>query len=560
MESYLDNTPLWDLSHASNFSQLEDSDFLALLQKQFPNGTVSQDPSYVDGVNPQNISRYSLPSMTPPSEDSSPSPPNTTNEQGVEDGGDPALKRKASDGDFEQGPSSKSQHTGQFSLHDPLRWLTRCLMRSEHQEIFFQHSQKIQWHRDICTSQRAFRERKEKHVKDLEDKVAALEAKNEAAQSENENLRDLLTRLQHENLSLKQSSFTFAVPKNGSSTSETPQASTSFASQSPAFVSSSSSGSVISPNPSPAKLANPLEWSSLTTFDPAMLSLLDDTPQPTATDGAMAMDFGFGSGMSNTGLSPIMPFTTIASNPMFMSFASSFDTPIPEQGSPFHNFEASPFSSWSSPSTIPSSQDTSTLDDLLAGYLARSADYSSMSTPLSTASDSPITHHPNTNNKNSTSHSPAAFSSQSSPSSTISDPLFDSTRDSSVSDSEIPPEVLEQHQKGECPRTKGELAQRIASSGPSPFAPPTIRKTNDSVLGNVITCEGTSLPKTQKSDQNIEVLSAWRSITSNPRFKDIDINNLCSEFTAKAKCDGSKVVLEPQGVNHIIQNLSSQKK
>lgn len=558
MESYLDNTPLWDLSHASNFSQLEDNDFLALLQKQFPNGTVSQDPSYVDGVNPQNISRYSLPSMTPPSEDSSPSPPNTTNEQGVEDGGDPALKRKASDGDFEQGPSSKSQHTANTKKSSsstrrkssgtgtsaPPKDETRLLKRKEQNRA----------------AQRAFRERKEKHVKDLEDKVAALEAKNEAAQSENENLRDLLTRLQHENLSLKQSSFTFAVPKNGSSTSETPQASTSFASQSPAFVSSSSSGSVISPNPSPAKLANPLEWSSLTTFDPAMLSLLDDTPQPTATDGAMAMDFGFGSGMSNTGLSPIMPFRTIASNPMFMSFASSFDTPIPEQGSPFHNFEASPFSSWSSPSTIPSSQDTSTLDDLLAGYLARSVDYSSMSTPLSTASDSPITHHPNTNNKNSTSHSPAAFSSQSSPSSTISDPLFDSTRDSSVSDSEIPPEVLEQHQKGECPRTKGELAQRIASSGPSPFAPPTIRKTNDSVLGNVITCEGTSLPKTQKSDQNIEVLSAWRSITSNPRFKDIDINNLCSEFTAKAKCDGSKVVLEPQGVNHIIQNLSSQKK
>ena len=64
-------------------------------------------------------------------------------------------------------------------------------------------------------AQRAFRERKEKHVKDvniftpflivrrshiflvkLEDKVAALEAKNELANSENVNLRDLLARLQ----------------------------------------------------------------------------------------------------------------------------------------------------------------------------------------------------------------------------------------------------------------------------------------------------------------------------------------------------------------------------
>ncbi|KIO07348.1 hypothetical protein M404DRAFT_43642, partial [Pisolithus tinctorius Marx 270] len=52
-------------------------------------------------------------------------------------------------------------------------------------------------------AQRAFRERKEKHVKDLEDQVAALEAKNEEAQTENNNLRDLLSRLQQENIALR---------------------------------------------------------------------------------------------------------------------------------------------------------------------------------------------------------------------------------------------------------------------------------------------------------------------------------------------------------------------
>ncbi|KDQ17722.1 hypothetical protein BOTBODRAFT_93074, partial [Botryobasidium botryosum FD-172 SS1] len=52
-------------------------------------------------------------------------------------------------------------------------------------------------------AQRAFRERKEKHVKDLEDKVAALEAKSQTQTAENENLRDLLGRLQSENLLLK---------------------------------------------------------------------------------------------------------------------------------------------------------------------------------------------------------------------------------------------------------------------------------------------------------------------------------------------------------------------
>ncbi|TIA92507.1 hypothetical protein E3P99_00548 [Wallemia hederae] len=54
-------------------------------------------------------------------------------------------------------------------------------------------------------AQRAFRERKEKHVKVLEDKVAA-------QAEENTNLRDLLSRLQQENMTLKQSAFTFQFP------------------------------------------------------------------------------------------------------------------------------------------------------------------------------------------------------------------------------------------------------------------------------------------------------------------------------------------------------------
>ncbi|KAF8060931.1 hypothetical protein FPV67DRAFT_313831 [Lyophyllum atratum] len=561
METYIDNTPLWDLSHASNFSQLADDDFLALLQKQFPTGTVQQDGGgggFVDGVNPQNISRYSLPSLTPPSEDSSPSPPNMNNEQnGYDDGGEPALKRKASDDDLEEGHSSKSQHTlaskkgssgrrKSSGASGPPKDETRLLKRKEQNRA----------------AQRAFRERKEKHVKDLEDKVAALEAKNEQAVSENENLRDLLTRLQHENLSLKQSSFTFAVPKNGSNSSdENAPAPTSFASQSRDFTTSPSQPPVspIATSPTvPTKSSNPLEWSSLTSFDPNVLNLLDDSTQPTATDGAMQLDFGFG---NNSGLSPHTPFTTIASNPMFMSFASAFDTPLPQtqtnDNNNQFNFDMNTFSSWPSP---PSTSQETSLDDLLATYMPRgTTDFSYMPTTSSaSASESPVTHHTNLNQINLKKSQSPSFSSSSSPSSTVSDPLFDTPRDSSASDSDNGHD--EEHKKGVCPKTKGELVKRIASSGPSPFAPSSLRKGSDSVLGAVIMCEGTSFPKTQKSDQNVEVLSAWRSITSNPRFKDVDINDLCTEFTNKAKCDGTKVVLEPQGVNHILQNLSTPKK
>jgi len=119
------------------------------------------------------------------------------------------------------------------------------------------------------------------------------------------------------------------------------------------------------------------------------------------------------------------------------------------------------------------------------------------------------------------------------------------------------------HDDPGCPKTKQELEQRIANEGASPFAPPptspaNLRKASDSVLGTMISCVGSNFPKTVKSDKNIEVLSAWRSIRADPKFKDLDINELCSEFTSKARCDGTKLVLEPQGVHSILENLTKK--
>ncbi|WRT66324.1 uncharacterized protein IL334_003279 [Kwoniella shivajii] len=71
-------------------------------------------------------------------------------------------------------------------------------------------------------AQKAFRERRENKVKDLEEKVAELEAKSYGASVENENLRGILKRLQEENISLKQSAFTFSMPVNGNTGSSTP--------------------------------------------------------------------------------------------------------------------------------------------------------------------------------------------------------------------------------------------------------------------------------------------------------------------------------------------------
>lgn len=134
MESFgIDNNPLWDLSQATSFSQIADDDFLALLQKQFPTGNVATNYDYTDGINPQNISRYSLPSLSPPSDDSSPSP---IGDGGSDGGGDPVLKRKASDEDFEEGPSQKSQHTCEYCPRSGYTYL-RLRSPSELKKIVF---------------------------------------------------------------------------------------------------------------------------------------------------------------------------------------------------------------------------------------------------------------------------------------------------------------------------------------------------------------------------------------------------------------------------------------
>ncbi|KAI8357749.1 hypothetical protein B0O80DRAFT_383907, partial [Mortierella sp. GBAus27b] len=67
-------------------------------------------------------------------------------------------------------------------------------------------------------AQRAFRERKEKYVKSLEDRIKELEEQQQPAKSdaklaeENMNLKVLVQRLETENYSLKERSFTFDFP------------------------------------------------------------------------------------------------------------------------------------------------------------------------------------------------------------------------------------------------------------------------------------------------------------------------------------------------------------
>ncbi|KAK2462106.1 hypothetical protein APHAL10511_006569 [Amanita phalloides] len=497
MDTYRDVASLWDFSQPTSFPRIPDNDFLAAI------------PRYPDNINPQSITRYSIPS----SEDNSPSPDSTA--AGADDSYDPALKRKASDDGLEDaGPSQKTLHTApsnKKSSNHSGAVISRRKASGTAQMSAKDESRLMKRKEQNRAAQRAFRERKEKHVKDLEDKVAALETKNEQALSENENLRDLLSRLQSENGMLKQQQqppFTFSMPKNGSLDLQAGMDG-SFV-DSPMFASpsrppASALTSPTSSSTSPPKYTNPLDWSSLTSFDPSMLNVLDEAPQTTATDGAMSMDFGFGT--SSDTLAGF-PFTTIASNPAF--FTSTYDavtpphpTATPSNGNQY-NFDFGSLTPW--PTSNQNIQDPS-FSDLFPAYLP-SGDYGTILAQTSESASLP---------RHLDSSSNSSVSSASSPSELLRTPMSDADTGH------------KEGHKGDCPKTRDAYQKAIEESGPSPFAPPTppnpsslptmLKKTLDTNSSPMIGCSGTKFPKTQQSDKNVELLTAWRTITSNPKFK-----------------------------------------
>ncbi|KAH9964504.1 hypothetical protein BC827DRAFT_1187508 [Russula dissimulans] len=557
----------WDFSQSpSAFPQLAENDFLALLQKQFSSDLPASPPPPFpiphDGVDPSKITNLPAPAPPPPlSDDSSPSPPSTTDHltssrrqstnSTVEQ--EHELKRKASIDSLEDdNPSQKSSKKAPSRRKSGTSQdETRLLKRKEQNRA----------------AQRAFRERKEKHVKDLEDKVAELEAKSSSAETENQQLKELLKRLQDENVSLRNTSFTFSAPRNGdptdrsfSSFASSPSSVFTPASHLPSPSSSGAPQSVTS-QPSSSSLDTPSAFPGdidFGTLGSSAMNLLDDS------DAIMSYDFGYGQFIPSK-----TPYKTIASAPMFMSFA---DPTASETASASKSTAQSTSSNGSSPFDLTFGQwtgqtvsregntHTGALDELFGGHIFGTQspvnfnvliNSSAATSPLSPATStmSPVIHQ--------SIHSPNGSNSSTSP--TFETPSASSPGAGS-------------HTGGDCPKTRAEMEQRVQSEGSSIFAPPPpppkeeprpqIFTAPAGADGPVVMCQGATFPPTEKSENNVEVLTAWRSITSHPHFKasNIDINELCSDFTDKARCDGTKVVLNPQGVTSILEKLTSRMK
>ena len=420
-------------------------------------------------------------------------------------------------------------------------------------------------------AQRAFRERKEKHVKDvssqsatqffdsilsrnypqLEDKVAELEAKNMNAETENVHLKELLKRLRDENVSLRNTSFTFSVPRNGESSDrpfsgaipsfDSPPDSSIFASTSHVSPPSSSatvkgatpqSSSSSSSLDTPSAFPGDIDFGALTPLDASAMDFLDDA------DAIMSYDFGYGQFVPSK-----TPYKTIASNPMFMSFAepSAPDTASisknSAQSSSGNPYDIT-FGQWTGQtSTLEGNSQAGSLDELFGGHTFGSQSPLNFNVLMKSPATSSIT-------AASSGLSPVIHQSihtLSTGSSSNNSPAFDQSEGSSPA-----PGPSSSPHTG-CPKSKAQLEQRIQAEGNSIFAPSPpqpeekeersqIFKAPAGVDGPVVMCKDATFPRTAKSDKNVEVLTAWRNITTHPHFKASVSGALLSNGSIHSHC------------------------
>jgi AP-1-like factor len=228
----------------------------------------------------------------------------------------------------------------------------------------------------------------------------------------------------------------------------------------------------------------------------------------------MSYDFGYGQFVPSK-----TPYKTIASNPMFMSFAdpTALDT-TPTSKNSAQSPGSSPydltFGQWTGQtSSHEGNSQAGSLDELFGGHIFGSQTPLNfnvlMKSPMTSPTAptlSPVIH-----------QSIHTLASATSPSTSS---AFESSEGSSP--------AACSSSGGDCPKTRAQLEQHIQAEGSSIFAPPPpqekdprnqIFRAPAGVDGPMIMCKDATFPMTEKNDDNIEVLTAWRSITSHPHFK-----------------------------------------
>jgi len=451
----------------------------------------------------------------------------------------------------------------------------------------------------------------------LEDQVAALEARVANQNRESENLRDLLGRLQNENLLLKQTAFTFSFPCGTNNTNESGAAPTSAnAAQNPAVAS-------VNQPPSSPKLPSPTSSSNASTPEsttggipqstlfarpdssvtgltgtnsvssasspqseaatsrfqssPGAFGLNPTVPDSNNISGLDATFFGGDLSMLYNGKSNnVNGITTIAANPNYMSFGdptldptawaslgpADYATGSPTIPNPadLEIYGVPPYSN-NGAVTVGNAANYGNMDDLFGA----AATTGSGVTPSFLDLDS---------NQSGT---------QSTASSSTGGRTFTASSPSTLdTNSEVNGSAAGKKHDGTCPKTVEDVHRMQKSMPPSTFGPPVNIKVStpgstkssspgsfpergDNEQGHAsaharMAALCADLPRTTKRPNQIEIGRAWEKIRQHQAFKDCDIDELCSELSAKARCDGSRPVLEEASFNNIVQSLATMHK
>ncbi|KAG9061061.1 DNA-binding transcription factor yap1 [Linnemannia hyalina] len=428
-------------------------------------------------------------------------------------------------------------------------------------------------------AQRAFRDRKERYVKSLEDRIKELEELNPGKTDtklaeENLNLKVLVQKLETENYFLKEQAFTFDFPiaqpglynlAKGANGSSSEQSSPSPVSQpinnlTPTATTAATKKAAPTKKPSftSTNVAKPptydqLPWSPPSSIGDSVpnspLENAESTPEPESTTPRTTY-------VDNAGIVPGVnknTHTSTASARDLALFSSLLDgagntySVVPNLGP--NTTTASSLSAYS-PSTVASHPSpASTLIATSQHSPSPTIDDLVNSTPLFDAHGN-ITFTPTTTNLG----LPSLTYEQT-------QALFTDFRDTSDSHDFFPTFEDSVDAAAFPPEAIGGLFNDQLFNYTNSFAnvaATPAREESQEFFGKVTESTNKSLPPLDDNERALPCPEVWEHIAKHPNFDDADIDDLCAEMKSKAKCSGHGPVIPVKEVTNIMNRMTQQ--
>ncbi|KAF9124567.1 DNA-binding transcription factor yap1 [Mortierella sp. 14UC] len=432
-------------------------------------------------------------------------------------------------------------------------------------------------------AQRAFRDRKERYVKSLEDRIKELEDLNPAKgdsklAEENLNLKVLVQKLETENYFLKEQAFTFDFPiaqpglyniaKAGTTSStSSEQSSPSPVSQpinnptttAPARKATAPTGKTFTSTTNAAKppTYDQLPWSPPSSIGDSVpnspLENTESTPEPEATTPQTTY-------IDNAGIVPRTNNNnaSVASARDLALFSSLLDgagntySVVPNLGpsttsvtNSLSSYSPSTIANHPSPTStlIATSQHSSspTIDDLVNNTPLFDA-HGNIQFPVTTTTTTSLGLPSLTYEQ-----TQALFTDFRDPSDTRD---FFAPFEDPVEQGAFPPEAI------------GGLFNDQLFNYTSSFAnvaSTPAREENHEFLGKVTEwTQKEGLPPLDENERALPCPEVWEHIAKHPNFDDADIDDLCAEMKSKAKCSGHGPVIPVKEVTNIMNRMTEQ--